>query len=472
MRAVVFSSLLFLFCFLPVTLAVYYLTPRSYRNVALFVTSLIFYGWGEPVYLALMAVSIVSSYLFGYFIGKRREENPQKAKRLMIASVAVNLSFLFFFKYYNFFARALSLLPFLTVPEMEGLTLPIGISFYTFQIISYTVDVYRGDCQAQKSFLSYGTYVSLFPQLIAGPIVRYRDVDAQLTGRRESVEKFASGVERFTVGLAKKVILGDLLAAGCEYFKGQAEFNPTVLGGWMIVILYTLHLYYDFSGYSDMAIGLGRLFGFEFPENFNYPYTAQSATEFWRRWHMTLSGWFREYVYIPLGGNRRGQLIRFRNLAIVWLLTGFWHGADWNFLLWGVYYAVILIAERLFLLKALEKSPRPVRHLYTLLVVTVGFLIFSYSDLRAGWNCFLSLFGIGTAAFAGETVLYSVLRLLPLFAAACVGATPVVRNGWNALLSRHPKFAVLKPIAVGIALVVCTAYLTDSTFSPFEYTQF
>ena len=468
----VFSSLIFLFAYLPLTLLIYYATPRRWRNLVLFAVSLFFYGWGEPVYIFLMVISITTAYFFGFWIEKYRVSHPYRAKRAMLWSVAINLSFLLFFKYYHFFAVNLSRLPFVSLPVIEGLKLPIGISFYTFQIISYTVDLYRRDCSLQKSYISFGTYVTLFPQLIAGPIVRYREVDEQLVDRRESMEHFAAGVSRFSAGLAKKILVGDMLAAGHEYFKSLSLYHPTAAGAWMTIILYTLHLYYDFSGYSDMAIGLGKMFGFRFPENFNYPYISRSITEFWRRWHISLSTWFREYVYIPLGGNRRGEAIRYRNMAVVWLLTGFWHGANWNFLLWGLYYCVILIAEKAFLLKLLKKLPGFFAHLYTLLIVTVGFLIFSFTDLRQGWDCFQALFGTGVIGFSSQVVWYQVSRLFPLLIIAAVGATPLPRRCFAALSARRERSKLLIPLLCLISLILCTAYMVDSTFSPFAYTQF
>ena len=468
----VFSSLIFLFAYLPLTLLAYYVVPRRWRNIVLFVLSLVFYGWGEPVYIILMVLSITTAYLFGFLIEKYRDSDPRRAKWAMTVSLAVNLSFLFFFKYYNFFAANLSLIPFINIPVIEGLELPIGISFYTFQIMSYTIDLYRRDCTLQKNYVSFGTYVTLFPQLIAGPIVRYRDVDEQLSERRETVDDFALGVQRFCCGLAKKVLVGDMLAAGYEYYKNLAEFGDTTLGAWLTVILYTLHLYYDFSGYSDMAIGLGKMFGFHFPENFNYPYISKSITEFWRRWHISLSTWFREYVYIPLGGNRKGKARMYFNLAVVWLLTGFWHGANWNFVLWGGYFCVILIVEKAFLLKALEKIPNFFRHVYAMLLVTVGFLIFSFTDAQAGLSCFKALFGIGASGFTGNVVTYHFLRLLPLILIGAVGATPLPKKLWDRLHARFPRAAVFVPLLCAAVLILCTAYLVDSTFSPFAYTQF
>ncbi len=468
----VFSSLIFLFAYLPAVLLIYYVTPRKGKNAALFLVSLFFYAWGEPIYVLLMLLSITLAYFFGLSIGEYRVENPRRAKVLTALSVCVSLSFLFFFKYYNFFAQNLSRLPWITVPAIAGLALPIGISFYTFQIISYTVDVFRGDCAVQKNYISFGAYVTLFPQLIAGPIVRYTEIDDQLTSRRENVDDFAKGILRFAVGLAKKVLIGDALAAGYRYFRDGGAVQPIVIGAWAVVILYSLHLYYDFSGYSDMAIGLGRMFGFHFPENFNYPYISKSITEFWRRWHISLSSWFREYVYIPLGGNRVGAFKRYRNLAIVWLLTGFWHGADWNFVLWGVYFAVIIGIERAFLLRILEKSPRTVAHLYSLFLIGVGFLIFSHNDLGAAFSTFLALFGVGADGFATPTALYTLIRIAPLILVSAFGATPLPKHIWERVRERHPRLQAASVILCITLLFVCVAYLVDSTFSPFEYTQF
>ena len=468
----VFSSLIFLFAYLPAVLIIYFITPQKGKNLALFLASLFFYAWGEPIYVILMLASLSLAYLFGIGIGKWRQERPRRAKILTILSVCVSLSFLFFFKYYNFFAANLSRLPVVNIPTIAGLALPIGISFYTFQIISYTVDVYRTDCAAQKNYINFGAYVTLFPQLIAGPIVRYTEIDTELTSRRENVQDFAHGILRFVVGLAKKVLLGDALATGYVYFRDSMGVTPTAMGAWMVVILYSLHLYYDFSGYSDMAIGLGRMFGFHFPENFNYPYISRSITEFWRRWHISLSSWFREYVYIPLGGNRVGTFKRYRNLAVVWLLTGFWHGADWNFVLWGVYFAVILILERAFWLKILENAPRVIGHLYSLFLIGVGFLIFSHNDLGAAWSTFLALFGVGSRGFITPATRYTLMRVIPLVIVSAIGATPLPKRVWERLQKRHPHWQTASIVFCIALLLVCVVYLVDSTFSPFEYTQF
>ncbi len=467
----VFSSLIFLFAYLPVTLGIYYLCPRRMRNLVLFLCSLFFYGWGEPIYILLMMLSVTISYAFGFLIEKYRENDPKRAKQMMIFSVICTLSLLAFFKYYNFFALNLSRIPFVNIPVIEGLKLPIGISFYTFQIMSYTIDLWRGDCRLQKNYVAFGTYVTLFPQLIAGPIVRYRDVDAELQSRRETLDDISSGITRFCVGLAKKILIGDALAAGCEYFKAAAELTQTALGAWAIVLLYTLHLYYDFSGYSDMAIGLGRMLGFHFPENFNYPYISKSISEFWRRWHISLSTWFREYVYIPLGGNRKGKRKLYRNLAVVWLLTGFWHGANWNFIIWGCYFAAILIIERAFLLGFLQKLPAVFSHIYTILLILIGFLIFSYSDLAMGLAVLGQMFGVGAAPVTA-TAAYALLGFVPLILIASVGATPLPKRLAEKCLEQVPRMELLRPVFCLLILALCTAYMVDSTFSPFAYFNF
>ncbi len=468
----VFSSLIFLFAYLPLTLACYFLAPRRWKNAVLLVFSLLFYGWSEPIYLFLMLASISSAYGFGFLIQRNRDQNPRRARLWMWLSVGVSLSFLFFFKYYNFFAENLSRLPLLTLPVIPGLRLPIGISFYTFQIISYTVDLWRGNCRLQRNYVSFGAYVTLFPQLVAGPIVRYSDVDHDLTARRETLTDFSEGALRFSLGLSKKVLLGDPLAAAYLYCRSMATLTPTTLGAWMVALCFTLHLYYDFSGYSDMAIGLGRMLGFHFPENFNYPYIARSITEFWRRWHISLSTWFREYIYIPLGGNRRGRGRTYLNLAVVWILTGLWHGADWNFVLWGAYFCLILILEKAFLLRVLEKAPRLLQHLYAFLLVTVGFVIFSHADLSELWARLLQMIGMGGVVPTDGRILYRLRTILPLLLIALVGATPIPKRIWQSCRARFSLAETLAPIFSLALLLVSTAYLVDSTYSPFAYTQF
>ncbi len=469
----VFSSLIFLFAYLAITLVLYYAVPFKARNAVLFVVSLIFYGWGEPKYIVVMLFSILVAYIFGFFVGKYRESAPKKARAYLIVSILLNLSALLFFKYANFFIENLALIPGLGgLKPIEGLKLPVGISFYTFQIMSYTIDVYRGDARVQRRIVPFGAYVTLFPQLIAGPIVRYSDVDEQLTNRRETVDKFASGVQRFCAGLAKKVLLADTVYVLLGHYHDAFAFEKTVLGAWLIVILYTFQIYFDFSGYSDMAIGLGRMLGFEFLENFNYPYISKSITEFWRRWHISLSTWFREYVYIPLGGNRRGKLRQYRNIAVVWLLTGFWHGASWNFLLWGAYFCVLLIVEKLFLYKWLQKAPAVLAHLYTMFFVCISWLIFYFTDLGEGLTCLKAMFGVGVSSFATPTVVYDLLRYLPLLLICVLAATPLPKRLFDALKNRFVTMRYAQVLLIAGAFLVITAYLVDSTFSPFLYYRF
>lgn len=472
----VFSSPVFLFAYLPLTLAVYYLMPLRWRNLALFLLSLVFYGWDKPIYIPVMLFSVTVSYLCGFPIGKYRDRDRHRARVWLVVSLVLNLSVLVFFKYTNFIIENLRLIPPLAgiLHPLEWLELPIGISFYTFQIMSYSIDLYRGENETQRSYIAFGTYVALFPQLIAGPIVRYRDVDRQLLSRTHTVDRFASGVRRFAVGFGKKILLGDALAAVYAYLSTAADFEFTVLSGWLMVATYTLHIYFDFSGYSDMAIGLGRMFGFEFPENFRYPYMASSITDFWRRWHITLSTWFREYVYIPLGGNRRGRARQYFNLAVVWLLTGLWHGASWNFVLWGLFYLILLVAEKAFLLRLLERNrlTRVLGHIGALLLVGIGWMIFDHTDLGEAFRIIGGLFGIGTAGFAAATVSWQALRLLPLLAISVAAATPYPTRLWNRLTGRRPALTVLEPVLLVAVLALSVAYAVRSDYSPFLYFNF
>ena len=469
----VFSSTVFLFVFLPLTLAVYYIVPLKARNAVLFALSLVFYGWGEPIYVGVMLLSVTAAYLCGFPIARHRESDPKKAKVWLWVSIGVELALLLFFKYTNFFIETLRLIPPLAdvLSPIPGLELPIGISFYTFQIMSYSIDLWRGETAVQRSYIAFSTYVSLFPQLIAGPIVRYRDVNDQLTARVHSADKFASGVRRFITGFAKKLLLGDTLAAVYAYFSASADFERTVLSGWIMLITYTLHIYFDFSGYSDMAIGLGRMLGFEFPENFNYPYMAGSVTEFWRRWHISLSSWFREYVYIPLGGNRRGKGRQYLNLAVVWLLTGLWHGASWNFVLWGVFYLVILVIEKAGLLRLLEKNAvtRAFGHVWALLLVGIGWMIFDHTDLSAARAVIGSLFGAGTVGLSSASAGWTALHSLPLIVLSALAATPFPARLWARLTDRHPAAAIAEPVWLGLLLVLSVACMVSGAFSPFLY---
>lgn len=461
----IFSSIPFLYYFLPVVLLVYGLTPREGKNAVLLLFSLVFYGWGEPKYLAVMLVCTALGYGFGLALG--RAGRPGVRKALLAASVLSSLSFLVYFKYADFFLSNFNALTGASLPLLQ-LTLPVGISFYTFQILSYTVDVYRGEAQVQKNPIDLACYVTMFPQLIAGPIVRYTDVAEQLKQRGRG--DFQKGASRFLVGLGKKILFANLLGEVCAAWRGTQD--GSVLFSWLYALSYTLHIYFDFSGYSDMAIGLGALLGFRFPENFNYPYIAASVTEFWRRWHMTLSRWFRDYVYIPLGGNRKGMGKQLRNILIVWLLTGFWHGAAWNFLCWGLYFAALLILEKLVLLRFLEKH-RIFGHVYLLLAVVFGFVLFDASTLSGVWDCIRGMLGLGGLPIASAEGLYLLKSNALLLILAALGATPLPKRIAKALEARCPKAAaLLHPVALCALLLICTAYLVDGSYNPFLYFRF
>lgn len=461
----IFSSIPFLYYFLPVVLLVYGLTPREGKNAVLLLFSLVFYGWGEPKYLAVMLVCTALGYGFGLALG--RAGRPGVRKALLAASVLSSLSFLVYFKYADFFLSNFNALTGASLPLLQ-LTLPVGISFYTFQILSYTVDVYRGEAQVQKNPIDLACYVTMFPQLIAGPIVRYTDVAEQLKQRGRG--DFQKGASRFLVGLGKKILFANLLGEVCAAWRGTQD--GSVLFSWLYAVSYTLHIYFDFSGYSDMAIGLGALLGFRFPENFNYPYIAASVTEFWRRWHMTLSRWFRDYVYIPLGGNRKGMGKQLRNILIVWLLTGFWHGAAWNFLCWGLYFAALLILEKLVLLRFLEKH-RIFGHVYLLLAVVFGFVLFDASTLSGAWDCIRGMLGLGGLPIASAEEVYLLKSNALLLILAALGATPLPKRIAKALEARCPKAAaLLHPVALCALLLICTAYLVDGSYNPFLYFRF
>ena len=462
----VFSSTPFLFIYLPVVLAVYYLLPRRWRNLWLFIVNLVFYGWGEPVYILLMLFSIALNYAAGRLIGRHAAER-RRAKRVLIADIVINLAMLAFFKYYDLFARTLSLIPGLAIPTL-GLGLPIGISFYTFQIMSYPIDVYRGDAEVQRNFISFGTFVALFPQLIAGPIVRYKDIAAQLAGREYSVDQFASGVRRFCVGLGKKVLIANNIGMLWDVYSAQTPSELTVFGAWMGICAFTLQIYFDFSGYSDMAIGLGRMLGFEFLENFNYPYTSKSVTEFWRRWHISLGAWFRDYVYIPLGGNRKGLARQLLNILIVWALTGFWHGANWTFLCWGLYYAVFLMIEKAFLLKPLQKVPA-LGHVYALVVAICGWVMFDLPSVGDALRYYGAMFG-GGAGFVNRTDLFYLRSYGIIFLVAVLACLPLGKTFYWHLSERLRS--VVTPVLILGVLVLSTAYLVDATYNPFLYFRF
>ena len=465
----VFSTPYFLFLYLPMVLLLYYISPLKWRNLVLLVVNLIFYGWGEPVYIVIMFVSIAIDYTHGMLVTRNKEKGNLRGAKLAVASsVICNLALLFFFKYWDFIAKTLAGIGLGFMPQF-GLELPIGISFYTFQTMSYTIDVYRGDARVQKNIVTFGTFVTLFPQLIAGPILQYKDLDAQLEHRDHTVERFASGVQRFCVGLGKKVLLANNLGKLWDVYLATPGNELTTLGAWLGIIAFSLQLYFDFSGYSDMAIGLGRMLGFEFLENFNYPYISKSATEFWRRWHISLGSWFREYLYIPLGGNRVGKSRLMFNLLIVWAATGIWHGASWNFLIWGLYYCFFVVLEKLWLGKYLKKAPAALAHLYGIFIVVVGWAIFAVEDFTAMGLYLKAMFGIGVSLVNGDA-LYYLFNYLPILVIACVAATPLAAKVWHKLPAKVWKPVL--PVLVCLALVLATAYLVDGTYNPFLYFRF
>ena len=459
-----FSSIPFLYWFLPAVLAVYFLVPRQLKNTVLLISSLIFYGWGEPKLLGLMVFTIALFYGCGLAIG--RATSRKWKKFWLTVSIVISLALLGLFKYADFFVSSVNSVTGLSIPLLR-LALPVGISFYTFQCLSYTIDIYRGNVPSQKNPISFGAYVALFPQLIAGPIVRYVDVVRELNSRTHSWDNVAVGLRRFLVGLAKKVIIADNFALLMKLFRQSGE--PSVLFYWMYAIAFTLNIYFDFSGYSDMAIGLGRVFGFRFIENFNYPYLSKSVTEFWRRWHMSLGSWFRDYIYIPMGGNRVPKWRWVLNILTVWMLTGLWHGAAWNFVAWGLMFAVLLLIEKW--VPALQKLPTLVRRAYVLLAVIFSFVLFNAESFAQAGSDLAGMFGFGGVPLVTAETLYYLKSYAVLFVIGFIGATPLVRDTANRLY-KHKIVAVLEPAALILLLLVCTGYLVDGSFSPFLYFRF
>ena len=463
----IFSSLTFLFAYLPLTLAVYFLAPLRWRNLVLLLVSLFFYGWGEPVYISIMILSILIDYTHGMLVEKYRS-NDKLARYFVGQSVAFNLLLLGFFKYWDFLAANLSLIPGVTVPQL-GIALPIGISFFTFQTMSYTIDVYRRDAPVQRNIIRFGAFVTMFPQLIAGPIVKYKTVAEELNHREHTFENFALGARRFCVGLAKKVLLANSIGALWEaQLAAQGADTLTVVGGWMGLLAFGFQIYFDFSGYSDMAIGLGWIFGFHFNENFDHPYLSKSVSEFWRRWHMSLTSWFREYLYIPLGGNRGGTAKALRNILIVWFCTGFWHGASWNFILWGMYFALWLILEKYVLKNVLAKSPAVFKHFYTLVIVFVGWGIFAMEDLTVCGQYLSACFG--GAPLWSTVDGYTLRSYVVTFVVLVAASTTLGVKGWNCLPAKVQK--IMTPILMAMSLILCTAYLVDGSYNPFLYFRF
>lgn len=472
----VFSSLLFLFQFLPAILLVYYIVPRRFRNFVLLLFSLGFYAWGEPIYIILMLASILISYMGGILVDRfKKIEKMKAAKWALIISSVASLSLLTFFKYAGFAVETVNRLTGAGI-AMLNIALPIGISFYTFQTLSYIIDVYRGDAAVQKNLISFGAYVTMFPQLIAGPIVQYKTIDTQLRTRTPTTEQFAEGVHRFMIGLGKKVLIANNAGALWDTIQAMTYSQVPILTAWVGLAAYTFQIYFDFSAYSDMAIGLGRMFGFRFLENFNYPYISKSITEFWRRWHISLGTWFREYVYIPLGGNRVSRWKHIRNILIVWLLTGIWHGASWNFLIWGLYYGVLLLAEKFIFGKHLKKLPALFQHIYCMFFVMIGWHLFVSPNLGQGTEFLRSLFGFYGQGFLNRETVYLLYNNAALLLLCICGCTrfPQKFGKWLSVKLEEQEIllaAVKNTFYIGIFLL-SVAWLVDETFNPFLYFRF
>lgn len=467
-----FSSITFLFLFLPIMLAVYYIASPQWKNLLLLAGSLIFYAWGEPVYIILMILSILLNYFCGMDI-ENKSENEAKAKRSLVFAITVNIVLLVFFKYFGFLVESTNTLFGISIPYRE-LALPIGISFYTFQEISYIVDVYRGKVKAQQSLVKYALYVSMFPQLVAGPIVCYGDIEKQLTERKISGRKLGQGAMLFIIGLSKKAVLANTLGKIFEEISSTSASNLTVLMAWLGCITYAFQIYFDFSGYSDMAIGLGRMFGFEFKKNFDVPYISKSITEFWRRWHISLSSWFREYVYIPLGGNHVTISRNIVNLLIVWMLTGMWHGAAWNFIVWGIYYGVVLVLEKYVWGAIVDRWPSVLQHIYALVLVLVGWVFFFSPSLGAALRYLFAMVG-GGAGFAGKEVFFVILTHWLFYLLAVIGSTTLGSRMLRAILNvseNHTVRIVITLVVFFGMLAISVAYLIADTYNPFLYFRF
>ena len=480
----VFSTSIFIYLFLPITLLIYYIAPKKSKNFIILLSGLVFYSWGEPIYVVVMLISTMIDYFAGlvmnHFEGKKL---PRKL--CLIVSVVMNLGLLGVFKYSGFIAENINAIAGSQIIDINNMNffgidflpmnmLPIGISFFTFQSMSYTIDLYMGNVKVQKNPISFAAFVTLFPQIVAGPIVRYIDVAEQLKKRNESIEHFAQGVWRFSIGLGKKVILANTIGELFDPISNSAQSELSVAASWLGIIAYTFQIYFDFSGYSDMAIGLGKMFGFDFLENFNYPYISTSITDFWRRWHMSLSSWFRDYVYIPLGGNRKGKARQCLNIMIVWFLTGFWHGANWNFMLWGVYFGVILLCEKLFLGKALKKIPAFFQHLYALLFIVIGWGIFSYEDFGKLTQNFKNMFGAGGLPLINHQTVFWLAQYAVTIVILVIASTQLPKKLCLKLQIKCPEICgcILQPLCALTLLAVSTAYLAGNSFNPFLYFRF
>ena len=462
----VFSSITFLFYFLPIVLIIYYLIPNKYKNIVLLISSFIFYFYGEPKNIYIMILSILATYIFGILIDKYKK--TKYSKIFLILSIFINIGLLIYFKYADFIIKNINLWLSNKI-DLIHVILPIGISFYTFQLISYIVDVYRGEAKVQKNIIKLATYISLFPQLIAGPIVRYTTIENQLENREYNMKNFSIGVRRFIIGLGKKVMIANVMGNLINIFLVSDE--KSVLFYWLYAIALMIQIYFDFSGYSDMAIGLGKMLGFDFPENFNYPYIATSITDFWRRWHISLSSWFRDYIYIPLGGNRVSKLKWIRNIIIVWMLTGLWHGAEWNFVIWGLYFGVLLIIEKVFLLKWLQKIPKVISRIYTLFIVMISFIIFNGEGISTILENIVGLFKFVSIPLITNESMYYLKSYIIVIILGIIGATPICKN---ILTNEKLKKIVniLEPIYLLLIFIICTSYIVDGSFNPFLYFRF
>lgn len=464
-----FSGVPFLFWFLPIVLIVYFAAPRKFKNTVLLLSSLFFYGWGEPKFLIFMLISIIQGYVFGLLIEKYN--GMKRSKVFLVASVLLSLGILGYYKYADFFIENFNALTGASIPLLK-IALPIGISFYTFQIISYIIDVYRKNVAAQRNLINLGAYIAMFPQLIAGPIVRYSDIVKQLQNRTHTLQKTALGARRFVIGLSKKILLANVLGEVVSVFKDSDE--KSVLFYWIYAVSYLLHVYFDFSGYSDMAIGLGKIFGFDFCENFNYPYISGSISEFWRRWHISLGSWFRDYLYFPLGGNRVSKPRFFFNILVVWMATGFWHGAEWTFICWGLYFAVLLILEKTLLSKILSKT-HVLKHIYVLVFVLISFVLFDSASVKDAVLSVGAMFGAGDYPLISAETLYYLKSAAVLITVSVVGATPLPARLFGKIAGNkigERVLVVVEPLALVTLLAVCTAFLIDGSFNPFLYFRF
>ena len=467
----VFSSLIFIFIFLPLVLVSYYIVPRRLRNTVILLASLLFYAWGEPTYIILIIISILINYL-GALLIRVNIKNKDKSKFIFITLLLIDISILFFFKYYGFAIECLGSIIGLDL-KVKSISLPLGISFYTFQQISYIVDIYMQKIKPQRNLIDFAAYITMFPQLIAGPIVKYNDIHKQLANRKESINKFGEGVQRFIIGLGKKVILANNIGLIWTQVKEVNLNDLSVVLAWIGIIAFTLQIYFDFSGYSDMAIGLAKMFGFDFLENFDYPYISKSITEFWRRWHMSLGGWFREYIYIPLGGNKKGTLIQVRNLFIVWFTTGLWHGASTNFVVWGLYFGVILFIEKIYLKDLLKKIPSILSHIYTLIIVMIGWVIFDMNTLTDSGHYIKIMFGFGNNIFIDNLAKYILTNNFIILLIGLICSTKLIKIYMNKIKSTFRENDVFLITAINLLiLIISTAYLVGASYNPFLYFRF